>query len=169
MHKRAYFFQSVNSLQLALRLVKTQCVCEGAMIRTANNLAMVSEFQLGKTFICLCGCPPTDRSSQEILVRFAWLNTPPSFPIPGAPLDSPCLASAGLICFDCLIKQFLKGLEQKKQEYLAFIWAGQGWCVLKKCVTVPFKTAHHFQAQGTVRALKNSRHIQEVSLLYAED
>lgn len=38
-----------------------------------------------------------------------------------------------------------------------------GWtgivCVLKKCVTVPFKTPHHFQAQGTVRALKNSRHI----------
>lgn len=34
-----------------------------------------------------------------------------------------------------------------------------GMCVLKKCVTVPFKTTHHFQAQGTVRALKNSRHI----------
>lgn len=84
------------------------------MIRTANNLTMVQEFQFGKTFIFLCGSPSTDRYSQEIFVRLAWLNTSPSFPIPGAPLDFPCLASAGLMCLGYLIKQFLKGLEQKK-------------------------------------------------------
>lgn len=81
------------------------------MIRTANNLAVVYEFQFGKAFIFFCGSPSMDRYSQEMFVRLAWLNTFPSFPIPGAPLDFPRLTSAGQICLGYLIKQFLKGLE----------------------------------------------------------
>lgn len=69
----------------------------------------------------------------------------------------PRLTLDGQIWTGYLIKQFLKGLEYKKKEYLAwhhlvcqnwFIWDEKGQCVFKKRVTVSFKNAYHFQEKG---------------------
>lgn len=56
--QKSLFFP-ICKLPLAHSLISknTVCVCEGAMIRTANNLTMGKEFQFGKTFIFLCGSP----------------------------------------------------------------------------------------------------------------